>query len=196
MGATMKVGLLSILILFLTGNTLWAEASIRWAKVGEWDVRVDKTLDYGCFMITGYSRGTILRIGMNNKQKNGYLLLANDAWRSVEVGKEYKLRLQFDDENPWVGTFTGISLGTTTSLLTSFSNTQVWREFAAKHKLSVQYKQSAVTSLPLTGTFAAMRSLITCQDKINEAVNNQPAQRTDPFANGTARPISSDPFRH
>jgi hypothetical protein len=40
----------------------------------------------GCFMFGSWTQGEMLRIGIYNNKKNGYLMITNDKWRSVEVG--------------------------------------------------------------------------------------------------------------
>src|SRR5262249_30975791 len=133
-------------------------------------------------------------IGVNNKNKNAYLMLGNPAWRSLEVGKEYSLVLQFDDEGPWEGKFTAVNMDGPIALVIQLSESKFFREFAAKQSLSIQYRQNPVTNLPLRGTFSAMRSLIECQGKVNEAAPSTPP-RADPFAGSTTRHTVVDPFQ-
>ena len=75
-----------------------------WKKVGHWQIRVDTTLNNGCFLYTSFERGTILRIGLDKTATGGgYIIIGNDDWKSIEVGKDYKISIKFDDELPWVG---------------------------------------------------------------------------------------------
>src|SRR4029077_8979054 len=108
----------------------------RWATVGMWEIMVDTTLNNGCFLLTVYDKGTIVRIGIDNNNSNGYIFVANNAWRSVEVGKEYRLTFQFDDETPWNGTFTAINLNGLAALANSFRDPKFLVEFGAKQALS------------------------------------------------------------
>jgi hypothetical protein len=166
-----------------------------WANVGDWSVLVDRSLGNGCFMLSSYTRGTYLRIGINNTAKNGYVMIGNEAWQSIEVGKEYKLSLEFDGETPWAGTFRATSMGDVTVLFNSFDKPEFLREVAAKQKLTIYYDDKVVTTLPLTGSYAAVQSLIECQSKVDEAASSAPS---DPFSSGRTRPASrtgNDPFK-
>jgi hypothetical protein len=167
-----------------------------WASVGVWDIRVDRSLGNGCFMFSSYTRGTILRIGIDNTDnKNGYVMIGNEAWQSLEVGKEYKLTFQFNDEAPWAGTFRATSMGDVTVLVNYFNKPEFLREVGAKQKLTILYDDNVVTTLPLTGSYAAVQSLIECQSKVDAAVSSKPP---DPFSSGGTRPASRsgpDPFK-
>jgi hypothetical protein len=82
--------------LLITGiGPAFATDTTGWATVGNWAVMIDSTLGNGCFMVTSYTLGTSVRVGINNMNKNGYVLIGNTAWRSLEIGKEYKLTFQF-----------------------------------------------------------------------------------------------------
>jgi len=88
-----------------------AQDSPLWKNVGNWTIRVDKTLNYGCFMLASYTRGTVVRIGIDQQNLNGYIVIGNEAWRSLEAGKQYGLSLQFDNDTPWRGNATARSIG-------------------------------------------------------------------------------------
>jgi hypothetical protein len=170
-----------------------------WANVGDWSILVDRSLGNGCFMISSYTRGTYLRIGIDNtNNKNGYVMIGNEAWQSIEAGKEYKLSLEFNDETPWIGTFRAITMGDVTVLFNPFNKPEFLREVGAKQKLTILYDDKVVTTLPLTGSYAAVQSLIECQSKVDEAAQSTPS---DPFSSGSTRPASRsggaapDPFK-
>src|SRR5262249_49908075 len=80
---------------------------LPWKKVGNWELRIDKTVDFGCFMTASFTRGTAFRIGIDQKNLNGYVLFGNTAWKSLEVGKTYEVAFQFDTESPWKGIASG-----------------------------------------------------------------------------------------
>lgn len=72
----------------------FAADSVEWGTSGHWHIRYDASVG-GCFMLASYTLGEILRIGFNNVQRNGYLMVANPAWHSLEAGKEYDLSFDF-----------------------------------------------------------------------------------------------------
>ena len=102
-------------------------------------------------MIAQYTH-TVMRVGINNTNKNGYVLIADPTWRSLEVGKQYDLKFEFNGEPPWNGTFRAIKMGEATFLTVSFSDSNFLRDFGARQNLTVYYNGNVVTILPLTGS--------------------------------------------
>jgi hypothetical protein len=81
-------------------------------------------------------------------------------------------------------------MGTATLLAVTFSDGRFFQEFAAKQALVIYYNDTFVTRFPLTGSYAALNSVVQCQDKVNAIAAEK---SDDPFANESAsRP--SDPF--
>ena len=74
-----------------------AQDTPLWRTVGQWQIRVDASLGYGCFLVGSYTRGTVLRIGIDQQNGNGYVMVGNEAWRSLQVGNQYDLALRFDN---------------------------------------------------------------------------------------------------
>lgn len=170
----------------------FAADSVEWGTSGHWHIRYDASVG-GCFMLASYTLGEILRIGFKNVQRNGYLMVANPAWHSLEAGKEYDLSFDFPGDAPWRGTFVAKKLGDLTFLEISFKNPNFLRDFAWRQKVNVYYAGSFVSSMPLTGSRAAMQSLLECQHKADAAAG-PPATSSDPFSNPATKP-ATDPFR-
>jgi hypothetical protein len=188
----MRLASTSICFLALMLGSASAVEQPLWATVGDWGIYVDTTLGNGCFILASYTRGDLIRIGIDNRNKNGYVMIANVAWQSIEVGKEYKLTFEFNDEPPWTGVFRALKLGELTLLSNYFNDSNFLKDFGAKQTLTIYYDGKFVTTLPLTGSFAAMQSLIDCQTKV-DARAIAPPTNSDPFSGGGTRP-ASDPF--
>src|SRR5262249_50593258 len=153
-----------LLIVFGLSTPCLSDDTVVWSESGNWKVMVDTSINNGCFIIGSYTRGTVLRVGVDNVRKRGYLMFANDAWRSLEVGKQYKLGLEFDGEPQWTGTFTAARMGSAIALANSFDTGSFLQDMATKQSLTVYFEQTFVTKLPLTGTYAAVQSLVQCQE--------------------------------
>jgi hypothetical protein len=81
----------------------------------------------------------------------------------------------------------------TTVLEVTFTDGRFMREFATKQMLVITYNDKIVTRLPLTGSFAAMGSVVQCQAKVDAVA----AGKSDPFSNRDAQPVDirrTDPF--
>lgn len=167
-----------------------AQDTILWRAVGQWQIRVDKSLGYGCFLIGSYTRGTVLRIGIDQQNGNGYVLVGNEGWRSLQVGNRYDLALRFDNTAPWRGRATARRIGSSDMvfLYLSFDRSRFLVELARRVNLTIFYNGEVVTSLPLRGTNAAVQEMIQCQRAADIARKTRP--RGDPFAGSPPSPAS------
>jgi hypothetical protein len=163
-----------------------------WKRVNEWDVRIDRTLN-GCFMMAVYEKGTVLRVGFNPSERNFYMMVANEEWRSLENGKDYDLELQFDRQAPWTAEATGLQMDDLVTLVVTFDDVEFIDELARKQSLYVRYRGAQIANLTLRGSYAAVQETIRCQEQINSTPRGAPGP-TDPFAVGTPKRVS-DPFR-
>jgi hypothetical protein len=185
-----RATLMSVLLAFLAVSA-GAETMPLWKRVGQWQVRVDTSVGYGCFILAEFEKGSVFRIGWSETDKTAYLMLANTAWASLEVGKEYELRLQFDNAPAWRVPATVMLIGGARTLMSTFNEAEFIMELARKQHLDIHYRNRAVTRLFLTGSYAAVLEMFSCQKVIREAGLGSGGRR-DPFASRPA--ASSDPF--
>ncbi|WP_152522337.1 hypothetical protein [Sphingobium sp. HDIP04] len=152
---------------------------------GGWAIAIDDTLSGGCFAVRAFDEGTVVRVGINPKDNNFYIVVGNPKWRSLEVGKSYSIRWQFDSELPWDGTAHGFqfSSGGDHYLFQTFSDTEFFKEFVAKTRMTIYWETKRIATVSLDGTGQAVQATVQCQKR---EFNTQ-----DPFA---AAPETDDPF--
>lgn len=183
---------LSFSVILFPVNASLADQASLWKNVGGWEIRVDNTLGYGCFALAIYDGGTALRIGIDpSSDYNGYILLGNPKWKSLEPGKDYDLKIQFDKETPWTAVAKAVQFddGGLVMLHASFDKGAVLKEFSKKHQVAFYYNDSLIDRLRLKGSALATRELIRCQMSMKETGVSK--QKPDPFKNSSR---NSDPF--
>ena len=166
-----------------------AQDTPLWRAVGPWQIRVDASLGYGCFLVGSYTQGTLLRIGIDQQNGNGYVMIGNEAWRSLQIGNQYDLALRFDGAAPWRGRATArrIGNGDMVFLYLSFDRARFLVELARRNNMAIYYQGAVVTSLPLRGTYAAVQEMLNCQRAADIArKSNRPPG--DPFASSPQGP--------
>ena len=92
-------------------SAAFAQDTPLWRTVGAWQIRVDASLGFGCFLLGSYTRGTVLRIGIDQQNGNGYVMVGDESWRSLQVGNQYDLSMRFDNSSPWRGRATARRIG-------------------------------------------------------------------------------------
>lgn len=168
-----------------------AQDTLLWRTVGQWQIRVDKSLGYGCFLIGSYARGTVLRIGIDQQNGRGYVMVGNEAWRSLQVGNQYDLAIRFDNASPWRGRATARQIGSggTVFLYLSFDRARFLVELARRLNMTIYYQGDAVTTLPLRGTNAAVQEMLNCQ-RAADIARKGGRPPGDPFAGSPQGPAS------
>ncbi|MBK1795092.1 hypothetical protein JHL21_11340 [Devosia sp. WQ 349] len=191
-----NVGLaVAIGALLLSVSTTTAQDSTPITTVGNWTIAYDSSIR-GCFAVTSYNSGTILRFGYDGVDGNNpyYLMFGNPSWGSIEPGKDYELSLQLDRAAPWGVTAVGSMMGNLPVLILSGSNFDFLTEFTKKHLLTVHWGSRNIGGFSLKDTHRATAEISKCQLEIEDAI-------TDPFASPPKEkpitrpsPKAADPF--
>jgi hypothetical protein len=164
-----------------------AQDTVEWGEVGGWLVAIDKTVA-GCFALGAFDRGTYFRIGIDPQHANGYVVIGNDAWQSIEVGKDYPLDIQFGESTPWVVDARAIRMSDSVGLIFAFSGPDLAVDFMRKQNVLIRYKGVLVSDISLKGSYAAFMEVMRCQDAVD---GRSVAKSADPFA---STQDVSDPF--
>lgn len=165
--------------------------TVRWKSMGQWEVMVDQTLGHGCFILASWDVGTVIRAGFNPALNSTYITFGDVKWKSIEVGKEYPLTIQFDKRTGWNGMATGIRFdGSDVNMLHASIGAKpadFFAQMAASHAIYIRYQGKVISNLRLTGSAAAVSEMINCQLAMRETGAGQ-----DPFAEASTN--GSDPF--
>ena len=193
-----KISLILLALVLAAPSRAFAEEeeTFLWKVVEGWQLRVDPSVGYGCFLMAVFETGTAVRIGINRDSHNGYLMLMNEKWRSLEVGKEYPISVKFDDETPWTVKSRAISMGDTPALTGNFSDGTFLSEFARKRFVELYYNNKMVGRLSLRGSAPATLELIECQRRADAAkLEARSGPSGDPFDEApNRRTANDDPF--
>ena len=157
----------------------------KWAEVGGWEIRVDSSVGNGCFAMQVYEDGTVVRIGVNVEKQAIYLLFMNPAWKSIEQGKIYPVRVVFDG----VSTYNGEMVG---HRLAGGAITLAHRDLSTA--FVKDYQGNQIAGLSLRNTYAAVAEVFNCQKEFGFN-SGAPRSRgnSDPFSSSGGN--SRDPFR-
>ena len=184
---------LALFAIFAFGAPAKAEDSPLWSHSGDWEIRVDTTLDYGCFALAGYEEDTVLRIGLDPSEGNGYIMVGDPDWQSLEEGKDYAMRVRFGRATPWEAEASALRLGDLPVLVFRFSDITVIREFMRKREVAFIYRGRTITTLSLSGSYRAFEEVVRCQEQVSAGLIGSGA---DPFADDPgSSDDSADPFR-
>jgi hypothetical protein len=167
----------------------------KWGQVGGWQISVDRTVGDGCFAVQVFERGSIVRIGFDVEQQKIYVLFGHDAWKSLEEGKIYPVKVVFDGASSYNGEMRGQKLGKVIFLAHRNLSVDFVKDFMQRNSMEVFYRGERIANLSLKNTYAAVSEILNCQRELGFANKGGGSQGTqDPFASAPA-PRSRDPFR-
>ena len=147
-----------------------------WSEQGSWTIRVDRTLSNSCFMFARWEKGLFLRIGINaSSDISSYFFIGHQDWSSLQEGKKYRLKMEFDNFGPWDIPAEGSKLGESTLLYATFKNEKFWQEFTNAQGFSLSYNDNDLGNFRLAGSRAAFNDMIACQ-------KHYLSEKRDPFA--------------
>ena len=194
MGNTRRFCIVTLLAVLAFGTAAKAEDSPFWSRSGEWEIRVDPSLNHGCFAVATYEVDTMLRIGLDPGEGDGYVVIGDPDWQSLEEGKSYPIRVQFGRAAPWEADATAGRMDGFPVLFFRFRDLNVVREFMRKREVAFIYRNKTIAVLSLSGSFRAFQEVIRCQEQVNAGLIDS---GTDPFSGGSGRRFGygDDPFR-
>lgn len=171
-----------------------AQKAAKWAQVGGWDIRVDQSVGNGCFAMQTYEDGTVVRIGVDVSQQRVYLLFLNDAWKSLELGKIYPVRVVFDGASSYNGNMKGHRLaGGAIVLAHTNLSTEFVKDFMQRNGMRIYYQGNSIANLSLRNTYAAIAEVLNCQKEFGFGSGS--SRDSDPFSSSSGGGSSRDPFR-
>lgn len=190
-------------VLWITATAALAQQSqpdtIEWKTVGTWTIYVDRTVGNACYTVTLYEDYTIFRLGFQERGSANvlYVGLGNSEWRSLEIGKEYNLVLQVDNEPGWNSPATAGEIGGIPFLFVGTNQAEFVDQLRRKHSLRVYFNKRMILNLSLRGSAAALTELGRCQDAVDTYLNEndrRPPAGRDPFSGSSSPAPSRDPF--
>ena len=176
--------------MLLSGAAI-AQDAAKWGQVGGWAIRVDRSVGNGCFALQVYDNGTIIRLGFNMDRKAIYLMLGNQAWNSLEVGKRYRMSFVFDGVDRYNGELVATALANGTVLLDHDNvSADFTKAFMERNTVQIYYQGSRIGNFSLSNTYAAITEVVNCQRELAGSGGGGQSV-SDPFQRGGTR---SDPF--
>jgi len=128
-----------------------------------------------CYVTTSYEDGTVLRLGFefSDNDRLLYFSLGCTKWKSLEDGKEYPIRIQFDTETPWDAKASAIEVGPLTLLKVNTRDADFVSEFRKKLRLRAFYAEKQIVSLRLRASSKAIDEMLACQQATDKLANTQ-----------------------
>jgi len=146
-------------------TTALAQELEQWGASDYWDVMIDPTLGNGCLIQSEFTDGSVVRIGFDRNQGNGYVTAFNTAWGDIEEGAVYPIVFALDGVD-YDAEAIGIYLNGVPGADIPFDNPDFLFDLAKKYTMTVYSEAGEVMAIDLTGSYAALEAAIECQEEI------------------------------
>lgn len=145
-----------------------AQSLVFWDEVRGWDVMIDPLLGNGCLIMAEYQDNSVIRIGFDANEENGYLSAYNRDWGNLREGDTYPLIFDLDNER-YTGEGTGLYIDDLPGVDLVFDNSEFLFDLARRQTLTLYDGESGeeVMAIDLDGSYAALTEAIECQKAQN-----------------------------
>jgi hypothetical protein len=141
-----------------------AQDPIPYGEAGGWEVLIDPSLGNGCFLISEFEDGSVVRIGFDRTAGTGYVIAFNEGWGDIVEGQQYPVSFMLDDQQ-YDGTAVGMSLSGLPGAMITFDNVDFLADLAMRQTMSLSNEGGEVMVIDLTGSAAAIEQTIACQEE-------------------------------
>lgn len=148
--------------------------TMPYSIVGNWHIRVDTTIDGGCFANMVFDDYTYFRVGIAPADKKIIVMVGNRLWRSLGNNGQRAIALSFDSKEPWTASASAIQVGNIHYLAFTIEK-EFLTELRSAGVVRVASSSRAVGDYDVHGFSRASNALAECQKKVELAV--------DPFTN-------------
>lgn len=155
---------LALAAVFATSMTqASAQALIDKGFVEGWNLMVDPSFGNGCLIQTVYQDLSVVRLGFDAINNQGYFAVLNKAWGDIEKGVKYNISFDLDGET-FNAVATGLEDAKVPGAIVFFKDREFVHAIAAKKVMTV-YGQNGqqVMAIDLHGTAKALDYARTCQ---------------------------------
>lgn len=154
----------AVAVAVISTGSVCAQSLEYWGEAGGWDVLIDPTLGDGCLIQAEYQDGSLVRIGFDLNEGEGYVTAFNDAWGEIEEGGLYDIAFALDGE-VYEGTATGIYLEGVPGADIYFTSSDFLFDIAARYTMELSNDSGPVMTIDLDGTMAGLEAALECQEE-------------------------------
>jgi hypothetical protein len=149
----------------LSGTMAFSQDLIDKGFVHGWNLLVDPSFGNGCLIQTVYQDLSVVRLGYDAQNQQGYFAVYNKAWGDVKKGETYNIRFDLDGQS-FDAVATGIQTGKVPGGIVFFKDREFIHAIAQKQGMTV-YGQTGqqVMAIDLSGTAKALEYARKCQDE-------------------------------
>lgn len=161
------------------------EATMHWSQSGNWMIRIDKTVEYGCFAFASFDDRTQVRLAVMPSEQGFAVHVGSPFWRSLDPQETYLIEMDFDGRPTWSGDARVIAFPPLKFLVLRVADPEFMLEAAQARAMTVRWAGKFLARLDMRGADKAISAVVDCQNAVEGVV--------DPFSSQES--LGPDPFK-
>ena len=158
----MKTFCASVLLSIAAASPLFALDLVQVGTAGNWVILQDPNRNNACLTQAALSDGTILRIGLEDKGKKGFIASFNPAWKEFKLDTKYPVTYTLDDAS-FDGEAHGRELNGLPGVQIDYNNVDFLVDLAEKKVLTFFSEGVEIEKFELKGSEEAIKAMLACQ---------------------------------
>jgi hypothetical protein len=140
--------------------------NVPFGEAGAWAILKDGDRSDNCFAQAQFADGVLLRMGLLDDAKKGFVGIFNGAWSQFEDGKTYPVAVAVDGRSfdaMMIESVHGRKVGDLHGAEITFKEPALLEAVAAGQSLTFVSEGSEMVTVGLDGSAAALEQVVACQ---------------------------------
>jgi hypothetical protein len=143
-------------------SPIYALDLAQWGTAGDWVVLQDPNRDNAFLTQVTLSDGTLMRIGLEDKGKKGFLATFNPTWKDFKLDHKYPVGYTLDDV-AFEGEAHGKEVNGVPGAQVTHENVDFLVDLAQKKTMTFSFEGAEVLKVDLKGSDEAIKAMRACQ---------------------------------
>jgi hypothetical protein len=152
----------AVLLSLAAASPIHALDLVQWGTAGDWVVLQDPNKDNACLTQVSLSDGTLMRIGLEDKGKKGFLATFNPAWKNLKNNNKYQVGYALDG-TVFEGAAEGKEVNGVPGAQVTYDNVDFLADLAEKKTMTFSFEGAEILKIDLRGSEDAIKAMLACQ---------------------------------
>jgi hypothetical protein len=158
----MKKFCATVLLSIAAASPIFALDLVQWGKAGDWVILQDPNKNNACLTQVSLSDGTLMRIGLEDKGKKGFLATFNPAWKNLKNNNKYQVGYALDG-TAFEGAAEGKEVNGVPGAQVTYENVDFLADLAEKKTMTFSFEGAEILKIDLRGSEDAIKAMLACQ---------------------------------
>ncbi len=158
----MKKTLAALAMTVALSSPLYALDLTEWGTSGDWVILQDPNHDNDCLAQATFTDGSLVRMGLVDSGKKGFLATFNPAWKEFKLDRKYPVTYMLDADT-FEGEARGVEANGMPGAEVHYENIDFLVDLAMRESMTFMSNGAEVVKIGLKGSEEAWKQVLVCQ---------------------------------